>query len=94
MIAECEDLLEWKDMKLLAKGEYPWEKKIGANNPPLKTPHGWLQIYHGVGADKQYRLGALLLDLDACAATAFARCRARCPRWHRSPAPSTTCSSA
>lgn len=63
-IAECEDLLEWKDMKLLAKGEYAWEKKIGANNPPLKTPHGWLQIYHGVGADKQYRLGALLLDLE------------------------------
>lgn len=62
-IAECEDLLEWKEMKLLAKGEYPWEEKIGANNPPLKTEHGWLQIYHGVGADKQYRLGALLLDL-------------------------------
>ena len=39
---------EWKDMQLLAKGEYPWEKKIGANNPPLKTEHGWLQIYHGV----------------------------------------------
>ena len=25
-------------MKLLAKGEYPWEEKIGANNPTLK-PH-------------------------------------------------------
>jgi predicted GH43/DUF377 family glycosyl hydrolase len=63
-LAKCDDLLEWKDMRLLAKGEYPWEEKIGANNPPLKTDHGWLQIYHGVGEDKQYRLGALLLDLE------------------------------
>jgi predicted GH43/DUF377 family glycosyl hydrolase len=63
-IAECDDLLEWKKMELLAKGAYAWEEKIGANNPPLKTEHGWLQIYHGVGADKQYRLGALLLDLE------------------------------
>lgn len=62
-IAACDDLLEWKNLRLLARGEFPWENKIGANNPPLKTQHGWLQIYHGVGDDKQYRLGALLLDL-------------------------------
>jgi predicted GH43/DUF377 family glycosyl hydrolase len=62
-IAASDDLLGWKSLTLLARGEQPWEEKIGANNPPLKTPHGWLQIYHGVGADKQYRLGALLLDL-------------------------------
>lgn len=63
-IAECDDLLEWKSMKLLAKGEGDWEKKIGANNPPLKTEYGWLQIYHGVGNDGLYRLGAFLLDLN------------------------------
>jgi beta-1,2-mannobiose phosphorylase / 1,2-beta-oligomannan phosphorylase len=63
-IARSDDLLAWKQLQLLAKGEEAWELKIGANNPPLKTPHGWLQIYHGVGADKQYRLGALLLDLE------------------------------
>lgn len=62
-IARSDDLLAWKQLQLLAQGEQPWEEKIGANNPPLRTPHGWLQIYHGVGADKQYRLGALLLDL-------------------------------
>jgi beta-1,2-mannobiose phosphorylase / 1,2-beta-oligomannan phosphorylase len=62
-IAKSDDVLGWKHMTLLAQGEQPWEQKIGANNPPLKTEHGWLQIYHGVGADKQYRLGALLLDL-------------------------------
>lgn len=63
-IAASDDLLAWKQLRLLAQGEQPWERKIGANNPPLRTPHGWLQIYHGVGADRQYRLGALLLDLD------------------------------
>ncbi len=37
---------------------------MGINTPPIKTPHGWLTIYHAVGPDKFYRLGALLLDLD------------------------------
>ncbi|MDP0499867.1 MAG: glycosidase [Verrucomicrobiota bacterium JB022] len=63
-IACCDDLLEWKELRLLMKGEKAWERKVGANNPPLKTEAGWLQIYHGVGEDKQYRLGAVLLDLD------------------------------
>jgi predicted GH43/DUF377 family glycosyl hydrolase len=62
-IAQSDDLLAWKQLRLLAQGVEPWEQKIGANNPPLRTPAGWLQIYHGVGADQQYRLGALLLDL-------------------------------
>lgn len=63
-IAASGDLLAWKTLHLLAQGAQPWEEKIGANNPPLRTAAGWLQIYHGVGADKQYRLGAMLLDLE------------------------------
>ena len=63
-IAATPDLLGWKQLRLLAKAEYDWERKIGANNPPLRTPHGWLQIYHAVGPDKHYRLGAMLLDLE------------------------------
>ena len=62
-IATSDDLLAWKRLELLARGMEPWEEKIGANNPPLRTDAGWLQIYHGVGADRRYRLGALLLDL-------------------------------
>src|SRR5690606_28084072 len=54
-----------KQLKLLAKAEYEWEgKKIGGSCPPLKTEHGWLTIYHAVGPDKLYRVGAMLLDLD------------------------------
>jgi len=63
-IAATSDLLGWKQLRLLAKAEYDWELKVGANNPPLRTPHGWLQIYHAVGPDKHYRLGAMLLDLE------------------------------
>ena len=51
--------------KLLIKNKYPWEAyKLGVNTPPIKTPHGWFTLYHAVGPDKFYRLGALLLDLD------------------------------
>jgi predicted GH43/DUF377 family glycosyl hydrolase len=42
-----------------------WEKrKIGIGPPPIKTPRGWLIIYHGVDDDYVYRAGAALADLD------------------------------
>ena len=42
-----------------------WERrKVGAGPPPIRTPKGWLVIYHGVSAERIYRVGALLLDLD------------------------------
>jgi predicted GH43/DUF377 family glycosyl hydrolase len=42
-----------------------WEtRKVGAGSPPIRTPKGWLVIYHGVSADRIYRVGAMLLDLD------------------------------
>ncbi|MBN1127217.1 MAG: hypothetical protein JXA82_19605 [Sedimentisphaerales bacterium] len=63
-ISFADDLLGFKQSKLLAKREYSWEAdKIGANTPPIRTDHGWLTLYHAVGPDKFYRLGALLLDL-------------------------------
>lgn len=63
-IAFSEDLLAWKELKLLAKGKYDWERKMGGSSPPIKTKHGWLMLYHGVGEDKFYRVGAMLLDLN------------------------------
>ena len=65
-IAFSEDLMgfPFAQSRLLIKNKYPWETaKLGVNTPPIKTPHGWLTIYHAVGPDKYYRLGALLLDL-------------------------------
>lgn len=40
-----------------------WDsEKIGIAGPPIKTPKGWLLIYHGVSKSTTYRLGAVLLD--------------------------------
>lgn len=63
-IARSDDLLAHKDMKLLAKAEYEWERKIGGSAPPIKTPYGWFMLYHAVGEDSRYRVGAMLLDLE------------------------------
>lgn len=60
------NLMEWPKAKLLVYPLEPWEdKKMGGSTPPLETEDGWLVLYHGVSSkDNQYRLGALLLDLD------------------------------
>lgn len=49
----------------LLRREYEWEaKKIGAGPPPIKTPKGWLLIYHGVDKSRVYRVGIALLNLS------------------------------
>jgi predicted GH43/DUF377 family glycosyl hydrolase len=66
-ITELDDLLGFRPgrSRLLLQNKYPWETaKLGINIPPIKTPHGWFTIYHALGQDKFYRLGALLLDLE------------------------------
>jgi predicted GH43/DUF377 family glycosyl hydrolase len=41
-----------------------WDsKKVGIGGLPIKTKNGWLLIYHAIGDDNKYRLGAMLLDL-------------------------------
>jgi beta-1,2-mannobiose phosphorylase / 1,2-beta-oligomannan phosphorylase len=66
------DDLDFETMKYL-KGEHKiaprensWDsRKAGAGPPPIKTKDGWLLIYHAVDDrdDKQYQIGAMLLDL-------------------------------
>ncbi len=66
-IAFSDDLLgfPFARSRKLIQNKYPWEAfKLGVNTPPIKTPHGWFTLYHAVGPDKFYRLGALLLDLN------------------------------
>ncbi|WCJ58366.1 glycosidase [Fontisphaera persica] len=66
-IAFSDDLLGFPFVRsrLLIKNKYPWEAaKLGINTPPIRTAHGWFTLYHAVGPDKFYRLGALLLDLE------------------------------
>ncbi|MBQ9468685.1 MAG: glycosidase [Clostridia bacterium] len=49
-------------------GEQPWEEgKLGGSLPPIRTPDGWLFVYHGVAHDRWpfcYRAGIALLDSD------------------------------
>ena len=47
--------------------EHMWDsRKVGAGAPPIKTPYGWLLIYHSVGEQDsgKYKIGAMLLDLS------------------------------
>jgi|CXWL01.1.fsa_nt_gi predicted GH43/DUF377 family glycosyl hydrolase len=44
-----------------------WDSKVrGAGPPPLKTPKGWLVLYHANDSREphRYKIGALLLDLE------------------------------
>jgi predicted GH43/DUF377 family glycosyl hydrolase len=46
-----------------------WDsEKVGAAGPPIRIDEGWLFIYHGVGPDHAYRLGAALLDAETASA--------------------------
>ena len=39
------------------------DEKIGIGPTPIKTPYGWLLIYHGISTkDHGYRAGAMLMD--------------------------------
>ena len=62
-ISTGKDLLDFSNPRLLATAKYDWEHKIGGNTPPIRTAEGWLTLYHAVGSDDHYRLGAMLLDL-------------------------------
>src|SRR5438067_6263765 len=68
-LARSPDLTHWGRHEPLHGGSAAWETgRVGAGPPPLRTPDGWLALYHGnrhpthpgeVGA---YSAGALLLD--------------------------------
>ncbi len=63
-MSRSKDLLTWSEDHLLAQPEQEWEeRKIGGSTPPIKTPAGWLTLYHAVDRKKVYRVGAMLLDL-------------------------------
>ncbi len=65
-LAYSDDLMTWHDHKLLMRVQpSSWDcDRIGAGAPPIKTEHGWLEFYHGVDHQRNYRLGVMLLDLE------------------------------
>lgn len=69
-ISTSDDLASWRDPKpvLLRRASGWWDAvRVGIGPPPLETPHGWLQIYHGVRTTMSgaiYRVSAAMLDLE------------------------------
>ena len=70
-IARSPDLVHWGDHRYLFGGAGDWEDgRVGGGAPPIRTPEGWLEIYHGnrrptaVGDVGAYCAGAMLLAKD------------------------------
>lgn len=65
-LSESPDGLHWGNHKCLVKSRPgSWDSaRVGAGAAPIRTPFGWLEIYHGANAAHQYCLGAFLMDLE------------------------------
>jgi predicted GH43/DUF377 family glycosyl hydrolase len=60
-----DDVHHWKDFEVLIEPQAPWEYvQMGNCGSPLETEAGWLVLTHGVGAMRNYCIGAALLDRD------------------------------
>lgn len=65
-LAESPDGLYWGNHRCIVKSRPGmWDSaRVGAGAAPIRTAHGWLEIYHGADAAHRYCLGAFLMDLD------------------------------
>ena len=60
-----EHLHFWYSKQLILKPTYPWEYvQLGNCGSPIETDAGWLVLSHGVGAMREYSIGAFLLDKE------------------------------
>jgi predicted GH43/DUF377 family glycosyl hydrolase len=60
-----ENVRFWHQSEVIQRPERAWEiTQLGNCGSPLETDAGWLVITHGVGAMRQYSLGAILLDKE------------------------------
>jgi beta-1,2-mannobiose phosphorylase / 1,2-beta-oligomannan phosphorylase len=70
-IACSPDLLHWGGHEPLLGNRAAWAHvKVGGGTPPIRTPHGWLSLYHGhigpkheAGDIGEYAAATLLQDL-------------------------------
>lgn len=57
------ELYEWRAGEIIVSPRWPWEfVQMGNCGSPIEIDEGWLVITHGVGAVRNYCLGACLLD--------------------------------
>ena len=66
-VSESPDLIYWGNARPIRLPYTDWAtRKSGAGCVPIRTPHGWLEIYHGTcmtASTENYQLGVCLLDL-------------------------------
>jgi predicted GH43/DUF377 family glycosyl hydrolase len=64
-LLDSDDVTHWHGGSLLLGPKYAWEFiQMGNCGAPILIDEGWLVLTHGVGAMRQYALGAVLLDRD------------------------------
>ena len=64
-LLDSDDITHWHGGRLLMAPKYAWEFiQIGNCGAPILIDEGWLVLTHGVGAMRQYAIGAVLLDRD------------------------------
>jgi predicted GH43/DUF377 family glycosyl hydrolase len=60
-----DDLYHWEAGSTIIAPRWPWEfVQLGNSGSPIEIDEGWLVLTHGVGAVRNYCLGACLLDRD------------------------------
>jgi predicted GH43/DUF377 family glycosyl hydrolase len=70
-LARSGDMIHWGRHEILLGSVSGWDAgRVGAGAPPIRSPDGWLEIYHGSAKPAgnssvgTYAAAALLLDLD------------------------------
>lgn len=66
-LSSSENLQEWGHHRVIYRAGTAgaWEAdRVGVGPPPIKTPKGWLVIYHAADKGNTYRAGFILLDLE------------------------------
>jgi beta-1,2-mannobiose phosphorylase / 1,2-beta-oligomannan phosphorylase len=65
-LASSDNLLDWgHHQAIISPRPGKWDgERVGAGASPIRTPEGWLELYHGCDENTRYCTGALLLDLD------------------------------
>ncbi len=64
--ATSPDLIHWGNhMHVCGARPGMWDGwRIGGGAVPIRSPRGWISIYHGADRQQRYCLGALLTDLE------------------------------
>ena len=58
-----DNLYDWQGGSTIISPRWPWEfVQIGNGGSPIEIDEGWLVLTHGVGAVRNYCIGACLLD--------------------------------